>query len=98
MQMGSVASALASLSSLRKLPKGTAAAALLGLLASAVSLHVAYRWYRLSHIKGPFWASFSSLWILNVVLGGSSPTIFKEVTDKYGKVSASGASFVIDSR
>lgn len=88
-QMGSVASALAAFASLRKLPKGTAAAGLLGLLAATFSLHIAYRWYRLSHIKGPFWASFSSLWMVRVVLGGSSPTIFKGVTDKYGKIQAS---------
>ena len=83
--IGSVASALAALASLRKIPKGTAAAGLLSLLAAALSFRVAYRWYRLSHIKGPFWASFSSLWMVNVVLGGSSPTTFKELTDKYGK-------------
>lgn len=84
-QTGSVGSVLAALASLRKLPRGTAAAGLLGLLATAFSLRVAYRWYRLSHIPGPFWASFSSLWMVNVVLGGSSPETFKGITDKYGK-------------
>lgn len=84
-QAGSlVVSAMDAAAALGKLPRATIAAGLLGLLTAAFSARVAYRWYRLSHIPGPFWASFSSLWMVKVTLEGRAPEAWKEATDKYG--------------
>lgn len=69
---------------LGKLPRAAITATLLGLFTAALSARVAYRWYRLSHIPGPFWASFSSLWMVKVTLEGRAPEAWKQATDKYG--------------
>jgi hypothetical protein len=58
---------------------GLATALLLTYLA-----RVAWQWYRLSHIPGPFLASISSLWIIKQSLNGRLALATKEVTDKYG--------------
>ncbi|PKS11126.1 hypothetical protein jhhlp_002887 [Lomentospora prolificans] len=84
-QVGSFVAFLSeALASLRKLPATTTAAGLLGLLAATCSARLAYRWYRLSHIPGPFWASVSSYWIMKATLDGVAPYAYREVTDKYG--------------
>ena len=50
----------------------------------AFLIYTFYRWYRLSHIPGPFWAGFSKYWMLRESLNGRQPTSIREVTDKYG--------------
>lgn len=78
------ASALEALATIRQVPRSTATAGLLGLLAAVYSFRVAYQWYRLSHIPGPFLASISGLWMIKVTLAGTAPDTLKGVTDKYG--------------
>lgn len=51
-----------------------------------VSLVQIYRaWYRLRHIPGPCWASFSKGWMLRNTLGGSMHLALKQVCDEFGK-------------
>ena len=92
-----VSSAMEAAAALGKLPRATIAASLVGLLTAAFSARVAYRWYRLSHIPGPFWASFSSLWMVKVTLEGRAPEAWKEATDKYG-AAGSPLIFTFDAR
>ncbi|SPO06232.1 related to pisatin demethylase (cytochrome P450) [Cephalotrichum gorgonifer] len=89
------ASVLGALQSLRKLPRTTVATGFLGLLAAAFSARVAYRWYRLSHVPGPFWAGISTYWIIRVTLDGVAPYAYKEVTDKYGSLARVGPNDLI---
>jgi hypothetical protein len=42
-------------------------------------------WYRLQHIKGPFWAAFSDIWIIRNTGGGRMYLELAEVCDQYGK-------------
>lgn len=42
-------------------------------------------WYRLRHIKGPFWAAFSDFWIIRNTGGGRMYLELAEVCDQYGK-------------
>jgi hypothetical protein len=42
-------------------------------------------WLRLRHVPGPFWASFSNLWLAWHARRGTLPWAIKEATDRYGK-------------
>lgn len=42
-------------------------------------------WYRLRHVKGPFWAVFSDFWIIRNTGGGRMYLDLAEVCDQYGK-------------
>jgi len=60
------------------------------LLAASLILAVVFfmkwfwAWRRLDHIPGPFWASFSNLWLAWHARRGTLPFAIKEATDKYG--------------
>jgi cytochrome P450 len=43
-------------------------------------------WYRLRHIKGPFLASFSYVWMFRATTSGSHYDIYGDVFKKYGKL------------
>ncbi|PKS05393.1 hypothetical protein jhhlp_008768 [Lomentospora prolificans] len=67
------------------------------LLSGAVVLLLAYvaltslaAWYRLRHIKGPFLASFSYLWLIQNSAGGRQAEGFRAVNDKYGPLARIG--------
>ena len=53
------------------------------LVASSVARRIG-AWYRLRHIKGPFWAAFSRWWLVRHVPGGNMHTDLLEVTERYG--------------
>jgi hypothetical protein len=44
-------------------------------------------WRRLKHIPGPFWASFSNLWLAWHAYRGTLPWAIKDASDKYGSIS-----------
>ena len=75
----------ASLAALEQLPRTMVAIGVLGALVIAYLVRVALRWSRLSHVPGPFWAAFSSWWMVKESLKGRQPLAIKQVTDKYGK-------------
>jgi hypothetical protein len=41
-------------------------------------------WYRLRHIKGPLWASFSKWWMMRKTMGGQMHLELAHVCDQYG--------------
>ena len=43
-----------------------------------------YGWYRLRHIKGPFLAGFSKLWLIRTVSSGNMHWEFAKACQKYG--------------
>ena len=43
-----------------------------------------WAWRRLQHIPGPFWASFSNVWLAWHARRGTLPFAIKDATDKYG--------------
>jgi len=57
---------------------------IVGSVTSSVARRI-YAWYRLRHIKGPFWASFSRWWLVQHVSGGTMHTDLLEVNEKYGE-------------
>lgn len=60
------------------------------LIVLSISLIIAqyfYTWYHLRHIKGPFLASLSKLWLIRKVSGGRMHLDFQEVCEKYGALS-----------
>src|SRR5689334_12208375 len=80
-----MATALERLAVVGQPPNITVASGLLGAAAVVYFLHSLLRWYRLSHVPGPFWAAFSKYWMVRESLKGRQPTALKEVTDKYGR-------------
>ncbi|KAL7622954.1 hypothetical protein AAE478_006633 [Parahypoxylon ruwenzoriense] len=64
------------------------ASVLIPLLAGLFFLSLVYSrasaWYRLRHIDGPWLASFSSLWMLRVTLGGQQSASYRALNKKYG--------------
>lgn len=54
-------------------------------------------WLRLRHLPGPFWASFSNLWLAWHARRGTLPWAIKEATDKYGPLVRVGISTVVNS-
>jgi hypothetical protein len=55
---------------------------LLGL--GLIAAHTFYSWHRLRHIKGPFLASISKLWLARAVSGGKMHLEFAAACQKYG--------------
>lgn len=51
---------------------------------SLVGVQTFYAWYRLRHIKGPFLASFSKLWLIRTVSSGNMHWEYAKVCQKYG--------------
>jgi hypothetical protein len=51
-------------------------------------LQTFHAWYRLRHIKGPFLASFSKLWLIRAVSSGNMHWEFAKVCQKYGTLAA----------
>jgi hypothetical protein len=45
-----------------------------------------YAWYRLRHIKGPWHAGWSRLWLINSVASGNMHWKYAQVCEKYGTV------------
>lgn len=60
------------------------AAAVAGHLFGIYLMFVLRRWYRLSHVPGPFWAGFSRYWGLRELMKGRQPSAYKAANDKYG--------------
>lgn len=42
-------------------------------------------WYRLRHIKGPFWAAFTDFWLISSQWSGRNYLELAKVCDKYGQ-------------
>lgn len=55
------------------------------LLIAAELIHRVWIWYRLSHIPGPFWGSFSRIWMFRVLGKGRFGEDLADVCDKYGR-------------
>lgn len=62
----------------------TIISSLLVFLAALVAADVYRSWYRLRHIKGPFSASLSKLWLIRRTAGGRMHLDFRDVCQKYG--------------
>lgn len=43
-------------------------------------------WYRLRHVKGPFWAGFSKVWLIRAVSSGNMHWEFANVNKRYGEL------------
>jgi hypothetical protein len=50
----------------------------------AFVLHRAWIWYRLSHVPGPFWGSFSKYWLLRNSVQGNMYLQLREACDRHG--------------
>ena len=57
---------------------------ILVLIVILVGVQTFQAWYRLRHIKGPFLASFSKLWLIRTVSSGNMHWEFQRVCQKYG--------------
>jgi hypothetical protein len=62
------------------------ASTLIVLLLGYVGMDMFRSWHRLSHIKGPFSAGFSKIWLVRKVLTGRMHFEFAEVSQKYGTI------------
>ncbi|KAI5858231.1 cytochrome P450 [Durotheca rogersii] len=51
-------------------------------------------WYRLRHIPGPFWASFSYVWMVRSILTGSVGSDFRRL-NSYGKFARVGPNSIV---
>src|SRR6266516_3598895 len=51
----------------------------------AFVLYRLWIWYHLRHIPGPFWGSFSKIWMIGKILGGRNHLDMLEVCEKYGE-------------
>jgi hypothetical protein len=60
------------------------ASSFLVLGAGLIFVRTFYAWYRLRHIKGPFLASFSKLWLIRTVSSGNMHWEYAKVCQKYG--------------
>lgn len=60
-----------------------------GSVTSSITRRI-YAWYRLRHIKGPFWAAFSRWWLVRHVSGGTMHLDLYEVNEKYGALARIG--------
>ncbi|TVY75669.1 Cytochrome P450 monooxygenase [Lachnellula suecica] len=56
-----------------------------------------HAWYRLRHIKGPFLASFSKLWLIRTVSSGNMHWECAKVCETYGSLARVGPNFLITS-
>ncbi|KAF2850607.1 cytochrome P450 [Plenodomus tracheiphilus IPT5] len=68
---------------------------LLLLCAIAYVTHSIFQYRRLSHIPGPYWASFTKLWMVRESLLGRQPNTFKDVNDRYGALARVGPNELI---
>ncbi|KAI5922568.1 cytochrome P450 [Camillea tinctor] len=59
---------------------------LFGILLLALACNRVWTWYRLRHIPGPFWVSFSKYWQIKTQMKGDWYLDLKEVGDQYGKL------------
>lgn len=57
----------------------------LALVAAFLVTQRAWAWYRLRHVKGPFWAAFGDLWMLRRILAGTLYEDLDDVCNEYGK-------------
>ena len=56
---------------------------------------VAIRYLHLSQFQGPFWASFTRLWLCKALASGNSSERFVEVNQKYGSLARIGPNHLI---
>ncbi|KAK3347287.1 cytochrome P450 [Lasiosphaeria hispida] len=56
-----------------------------------------HAWYRLRHIRGPFWAAFSRWWMIRHVGGDRMHLDLREVNDKYGPLARIGPDTLVTS-
>jgi hypothetical protein len=59
---------------------------LLGIVGIAVRKYFAY--HRLAQFKGPFWASWTELWLAKVTWESRIHTALRDVNEKYGTPSS----------
>jgi hypothetical protein len=59
---------------------------LLGIIGIAAQKYFAYK--RLAHFKGPFWASWTELWLAKVTWDSQIPFALRDVNKKYGTPSS----------
>ncbi|KAI1082349.1 BcABA1, cytochrome P450 monooxygenase [Whalleya microplaca] len=67
-------------------------------LASLVTWYVVssfISWYRLSHVKGPFLASFSWLWLFRVSYSGTYAQVTRDLSKKYGHLVRVGPNMLL---
>ena len=64
----------------------TIAASLLFLGFVVFTVQTLRAWYRLRHVKGPFWAGLSKIWLIRAVSSGNMHWEFANVNKKYGKI------------
>ncbi|CZR54663.1 related to pisatin demethylase (cytochrome P450) [Phialocephala subalpina] len=69
----------------------------LSLLAILAVAQIFSAWYRLRHIKGPWSAGFSKLWLLRHVGGPTMHTDLAEVCSKYGSLARIGPNDLVTS-
>ena len=66
-------------------PSSTFILSLIAILVLAYVAQIFYQWQRLSHISGPFWASFSRFWLLRQAWKGRVHTAIKDACEEYGQ-------------
>jgi hypothetical protein len=66
-------------------PSSTFILSLIAILVLAYVAQIFYQWQRLSHISGPFWASFSRFWLLRQAWKGRVHTAVKDACEEYGQ-------------
>lgn len=49
-----------------------------------------YAWYRLRHIKGPWLAAWSDLWLINSIISGRMHWKYADACEKYGMLVTGG--------
>ncbi|PVH79035.1 pisatin demethylase [Cadophora sp. DSE1049] len=54
-------------------------------------------WYRLRHVRGPFWAGFSKLWLIRAVSSGNMHWEFANVNRRYGSLARIGPNHLVTS-
>ncbi|KAE9376647.1 cytochrome P450 [Stipitochalara longipes BDJ] len=54
-----------------------------------------YAWYRLRHIKGPWHAGWSQLWLMNSVSSGNMHWKYAKVCEKHGGLARVGPNFLV---
>jgi hypothetical protein len=59
---------------------------LLSICGIATQKYFSYR--RLAHFKGPFWASWTELWLAKVTWDSQIPFALRDVNEKYGTLSS----------
>ncbi|KAI1636931.1 cytochrome P450 [Biscogniauxia mediterranea] len=57
-------------------------------------VYAVYSWYRLRHIPGPFYASFSDLWLVRMALSNKQLDSNWDLEEKYGSLVRIGPNFL----